>query len=288
MGGSEIWLEVGEKMSVDDLLKAIIIQSANDATVALAEYTAGSEEEFLKQMNEHAAKLGMNDTYYLNTTGFDEEGQYTCAYDIALVARELMKYPLVFNYTTIWMDELRDGKTMLTNTNKLLKTYSGITGLKTGTTDDAGNCFCGTAQRDGMNLISVVLGSETSEERFSASRALLDYGFARWSVCKLPRDDIQIPNVKVVGGMDTEICGELSVKEMTLLVPKGTADKVETKVIMNEDVGAPVEKGQTIGTVLVTLDGEELARITVLSQYSLGEITVKSAFAILWTAFLKK
>ena len=287
MGGSEIWLEVGEQMTVEDLLKSVIIQSANDSTVALAEFTEGSEEAFLAAMNRRAAELGMNDTHYLNTTGFDEEGQYTTAYDLSLVARELIRYKKIFDYTTVWMDELRGGKTMLTNTNKLLKTYSGITGLKTGTTDEAGNCFCGTAERDGMTLISVVLGSETSEDRFASTRRLLDHGFANWAIYRPDFDTIEIPEVAVNGGMKPSVCGEISRSTDAILVPKGSLGKVQLSVSMAENVVAPVEQGQTLGNVQVLLEGKQLCQYPVLAPEKVDAIGLWEAFGLLWRAFLK-
>lgn len=286
MGGSEIWLEVGEVMTVNELLKAIIIQSANDATVALAEHIAGSEEAFLNRMNERAAQLGMKNTHYLNTTGFDEEGQYTTAYDIALVARELLKHERVFDYTMIWMDELRDGKTQLTNTNKLLKTYAGITGLKTGTTDDAGNCFCGTAERNGFRLIAVVLGCETSKERFSATTALLDHGYANWETVVPELSDELLTPVPVLNGMTDRVMGTIQQDQTSLLVRHGRADHVEYRIALSENLEAPVETGQRIGSVEMLLEGEILHTFPVVSTSSVNKITFARAFLTLFRALL--
>ncbi len=286
MGGSEIWLEVGEVMTVDELLKAIVIQSANDATVALAEQTAGSEEAFLDRMNRRAEELGMNDTHYLNTTGFDEEGQYTTAYDIALAARELIRHPLVFEYSTIWMDELRGGKTQLANTNKLLKTYPGITGLKTGTTDDAGNCFCGTAERDGLKLISVVLGCATSAERFSATKTLLDHGFAQWETVTPEFSDAMLTPVPVQGGMQDAVAGTIQGQPTGLLVPKGRGAQIEYKLTLAENVAAPVEQGQKLGQLEIVLENETLCAFPVTAVESVNKITLIRAFSALFRALL--
>lgn len=176
MGGSDIWLEPGEKMSADDMIKATVVASANDAAVALAEHISGSEEAFIENMNKRAKELKMNDTVFKNCNGLDEEGHVTSAYDVAIMSKELIKHEKIFDYSSIWLDTLRDGKTQIVNTNKLLKTYNGITGLKTGTTDDAGCCMSATAQRGDVSLIAVVLGCDTGKERFADAAALLDYG----------------------------------------------------------------------------------------------------------------
>ncbi len=285
MGGSEIWLEVGEKMSVDDLLKAVIIQSANDATVALAEQVAGSEEAFLAAMNRHAEELGMADTHYLNTTGFDEDGQYTSAYDIALIAQELIRHPRVFDYSMIWMADLRGGKTQLANTNKLLKTYSGITGLKTGTTSKAGNCFCGTAERDGLRLISVVLGCATSAERFGATKQLLDFGYANWRSLPIAATDELLHPVPVRNGMQDTVVGTVVRDCDALLAPRGSGE-AEYRLTLVDDVEAPVEQGQKLGTVDVVLGGETLHTFPVVSTETVNKITFKSAFLTLFHALI--
>ena len=182
MGGSQIWLEVGEKMTVDELLKAVIIASANDACTALGEYVAGSSIAFVKMMNDKAKELGLEHTNFENCTGLDDtvKAHYSSAYDLAVIASEVMKYDLVKQYSTVWLDSLRDGKTELNNTNKLVNTYDGITGLKTGTTSNAGFCIAATATRNDMNLVAVVLGSDTSEHRFQTAAYLLDKGFAEY------------------------------------------------------------------------------------------------------------
>ncbi|MGI6260648.1 MAG: D-alanyl-D-alanine carboxypeptidase family protein [Acutalibacteraceae bacterium] len=286
MGGSEIWLEVGEVMTFEDLLRSVIIQSANDSTVALAEHIAGSEEAFLNRMNERAAELGMNDTHYLNTTGFDEEGQYTSAYDIALAARELTKHEKIFDYTTIWMYDLRGGKTQLTNTNKLIKTYSGITGLKTGTTDDAGNCFCGTAERDGLKLVSVVLGCESSALRFSSTTKLLDYGFANWSVAAPELPESLLQPIPVIGGMERQVEAIANLDRSAVLVPKGAADQVTYTAELQNDVEAPVEEGQLLGTVRMMLGEEELCSFSVVAASSVEPVTFASLFSIFCKALV--
>ena len=180
MGGSDIWLEEGERMTVDDLLKATVIMSANDAAVVLAEAVSGSEEAFVARMNERAGELGMEDTVFKNCNGLDEEGHLTSAYDVAVMSRALLTHEKIRDYTLTWMDSVRNGETQLVNTNKLIRSYQGITGLKTGTTGQAGSCISATAQREGMELIAVVLGAESTDLRFQDAKALLDYGFAGW------------------------------------------------------------------------------------------------------------
>ena len=182
MGGSDIWLEEGESMSVNDLIKATVIMSANDAAVVLAEAVSGSEESFVAAMNEKAKELGMNDTVFKNCNGLDEEGHVTSAYDVALMSRELISHEKIFDYTLTWMDSVRNGETQLVNTNKLIRSYQGITGLKTGTTGEAGSCITATAEREGLELIGVVLGADSTDHRFQDAAALLDYGFANWKV----------------------------------------------------------------------------------------------------------
>ena len=181
MGGSQIWLEVNEEMTVDELLRASVIASANDATVALAEAVAGSEDAFVRLMNEKAAALGMKNTTFVNACGLDADGHLTTARDVAIMSSALIKHSLIKKYSTVWMDALRDGKSELVNTNKLVRYYSGATGLKTGTTSKAGCCVSATAERDGMELVAVIMGGENSNERFSGAKKLLDYGFANWS-----------------------------------------------------------------------------------------------------------
>ena len=182
MGGSDIWLKEGEQMSVDDLIKATVIMSANDAAVVLAENVAGSEEAFVERMNGKAQELGMEDTVFKNCNGLDEEGHITSAHDVALMSRALLTHEKITDYTLTWMDYVRDGATQLVNTNKLIRSYQGITGLKTGTTSAAGSCISATAERNGLKLIAVVLGAPSTDDRFRDAAALLDYGFAGWSV----------------------------------------------------------------------------------------------------------
>lgn len=286
MGGSDIWLKPGESMSVDDMLKATVIASANDAAVALAEYVAGSEESFLQQMNEKSAALGMKDTTFKNCNGLDEDGHVTSAYDVALMSRELMKHQKIFDYTKTWIDYLRDGKTQLVNTNKLLKSYNGITGLKTGTTGKAGSCITATAERDGVQLIAVVLGASSTNDRFSAAKTLLDFGFANWSVTTPEVPQEALTPVPVQGGMKDTVETAVS-QEGSILVPKGKAKDVEYKVTMQENVTAPVTKGQIIGKITYTLSGEVVREYNICAKSDVEPITFQSAFHLLAKYLLK-
>lgn len=283
MGGSDIWLEPGETMSVDDLLKATVIVSANDAAVALAEHLCGSEEAFVQRMNERAAELGMTKTVFKNCNGLDEDGHVTTAYDIALMSRALIAHEKIFDYTQVWMDELRGGKTQLVNTNKLLKTYSGITGLKTGTTGKAGSCMTATAERDGMSLIAVVLGCDTTDNRFSAASALLDYGFAGWTLTVPSLPPVALDPIEVECGMNNSV--DVSAETIPgVVVPKGREGDVVCEAVLKTLLTAPVEQGQTVGKITCTLDGETLAEIPVCAASAVEELTLSSALQYLLRA----
>lgn len=280
MGGSDIWLKPGESMSVDDMLKATVIASANDAAVALAEYVAGSEDEFIQQMNEKAKELGMKDTTFKNCNGLDEDGHLTSAYDVAVMSRELVKHKKIFDYTKTWMDYLRDGKTQLVNTNKLLKSYSGITGLKTGTTGKAGSCITATAVRDGVQLIAVVLGSTTTKDRFSSASTLLDYGFANWAVTTptLPQEALR--PVPVVKGMESEVQTTAEANG-SILVAKGKVKDIQYKVTFTEPVTAPVKKGQVVGKITYTLGTDVVKEYNICAKNDVAEISFSSVFRLL-------
>lgn len=286
MGGSDIWLKPGESMSVDDMLKATVIASANDAAVALAEFVAGSEEGFLQQMNQKANELGMKETTFKNCNGLDEDDHVTSAYDVAVMSRELIKHKKIFDYTKTWIDYLRDGKTQLVNTNKLLKTYNGITGLKTGTTGKAGSCITATAQRDGVQLIAVVLGSSSTADRFSTAKTLLDYGFANWSVTtpSLPQEAL-VP-VKVQNGM-ADMVETTATEDGSILIPKGKGKDIQYKVTLQENITAPVTKGQIVGKITYTLDGEVVREYNICAKSDVAQITFDSAFHLLAKYLLK-
>ncbi len=274
MGGSQIWLEPGEQMSVDEMLKAILVVSANDCTVAMAEHLAGSEEAFVALMNKRAKELSMNDTNFINSTGLPAENHYTCAKDIAIMTRELLKYDDVFNYTMIWMDSLRGGEFGLSNTNKLIRFYPGANGMKTGFTDSAGYCMSATATRDGMTLISVVMKCDTSDNRFSDAKKLLDYGFANFTVYRISESDLA--PLKVKGGKFDSV--ELCCSAKAILLTKGRDKLVESVTELPEYINAPVSQGQTVGHIRYNLCGEEIAVIDIKAQSGVERISFSDIF----------
>lgn len=269
MGGTQIWLEVGEQMTVEELLKATCVNSANDASVALGEHVSGSEEIFVDLMNRRAKQLGMTNTTFKNATGLDADGHLTTAHDIALMSRELLNHRDITKYTTIWMDSLRDGKTGLVNTNKLVRYYEGCTGLKTGTTDGAGCCVSASAKRGDMELIAVVMGAENSDNRFSAARKLLDYGFANYQHYTVKNDRSLAP-VKVEKGIKSSVEVKADT-DFSTVIPKGQEDKIEEKMEIASSLKAPVEKGQTVGKITVTLEGEKLCEIPIKAVGYVGK-----------------
>lgn len=278
MGGSDIWLEEGEQMSLDDMLKATLVASANDAAVALAEYTEGSEDAFVKRMNNRAKELGMKDTVFKNCNGLDEEGHISSAYDVALMSAELIKHTKVFDYTSIWLDFLRDGKTQIVNTNKLLKSYNGITGLKTGTTDDAGSCISATAKRDGLSLIAVVLGSDSGTDRFKDASILLDYGFNNYSVI-IPKEK-KLPKVKVNKGMEREV-EVYSNPPKSVLVSKGSDSEIIVKVDLPKKIDAPVEKDKKIGEITYSIKNKVVQKTDIRCKKSVEECSFGNSFRYL-------
>ena len=279
MGGSDIWLKEGETMTVDDLLKSTVIMSANDAAVALAEYLAGTEDDFVNLMNARAKELGMNDTTFKNCNGLDEDGHLTSAYDIALMSAELMKHEKIFDYTMTWIDYVRDGKTQLVNTNKLLKSYQGITGLKTGTTGAAGSCISATAKKDDMELIAVVLGCANTADRFSSASTLLDYGFANWTIFypEIP----ELEPITVQKGMQTQV--EVKASDGgSLLIPKGKEGEVKSEIVIQSPLTAPVENGQKVGEIIYKLEDEVLNQVAIYTEGSVSAVTFFNAFSALF------
>lgn len=285
MGGSDIWLEEGETMSADDMIKATVVASANDAAVALAEHLCGSEEVFVEKMNEKASQLGMNDTVFKNCNGLDEDGHITSAYDVAVMSRELMKHEMIFDYTSIWLDNLRDGKTQIVNTNKLLKTYNGITGLKTGTTNDAGCCMSASATRGDMSLVAVVLGCNSGKERFSDAAALLDYGFANFSVTQLKAPEDLPKTIKVENGMQGNIGIGCDVNA-SIVLDKNSSSKIVSKIDLPESIEAPVVSGQKLGTVTYSLDGNAVKSFEITALQDAEKISFASVFSVLLNSII--
>ena len=268
MGGSQIWLDVREELTVDEMLKAICVVSANDCTVAMAEYLAGSEEAFVNQMNAKAKELGMNDTNFKNCHGIDEDGHETSAYDIALMSRELLtKHPNITKYTTIWMDSLRDGKSELVNTNKLIRNYKGATGLKTGSTSIALYNLSASATRDNLSLIAVIMKAPTTKIRFAEAEKLLDYGFSNFQYSKFSNENDILKSISVQKGVkdSIDLAYETSVGA---LVKKGESKNVEQTINIPEIISAPINKGDVIGNIVYTIDGNEVAKVNIIANES--------------------
>ncbi len=286
MGGSQVYLEPGESMQTEELLKCIIIASANDAAVTLAEKVAGSEEAFVARMNERAAELGMNNTRFENVTGLDDDttNHLTSAYDIALMSRELLSHPTILKYSTIWMDTIRDGAFGLTNTNRLIRFYQGATGLKTGSTSKAGFCISATAEREGLHLIAVIMGSDTRDVRNEAAKQLLDYGFANYSV--YTSEGGSVGETAVMGGVKGT-CG-MEVSPFTVLLPKGKGKQVTTEILVPEKVAAPIRKGDVIGTVKYYLEGNVIAECPVTASEDVEKIGFFGLFLKMLGIYLLK
>ena len=279
-GGSQVYLKVGETMTVTDMVKSIAVSSANDCACAMAEHLAGSEAAFVDQMNARAAELGMNDTHFVNCTGLDDDPNaaehLTCAHDIAIMSRQLlMHHPDIRKFTTIWMDTIRNGTFGLSNTNKLVRFYSGATGLKTGFTANAGYCLSASAQRDGMELIAVVMGSSTSKDRFAACKQLLDYGFANYALVTPQTGQGQVP-VKLgsVGSVKA-----VPAEDPQLLIDKSQKASVTTEMALEESVTAPVSKGQRLGTMTVRVGEQILRQIPMVAAEPVQKLTWGDLFA---------
>ena len=277
MGGSQVFLEVGEQMSVNDMLKAIAVASGNDAAVAMAEFISGSEGAFVEKMNKRASELGCENTHFINCNGLDETPEhYSSARDVARISQELLKHTKIFDYTTIWMDSLRNGSFGLSNTNKLIRFYNGANGLKTGSTSTAKYCLSATALRDGMQLIAVIICAPSTKDRFSSASALLDYGFANYEVASDEDLNVAVPYVRVVGGVKEQIAPKVS--GSGFVVKKGNKSKLETRFEMEESVSAPVEDGQKLGEIIYTIDGEEVTRRDVCATERVDKINAVQIF----------
>ena len=283
-GGSQVYLKVGESMSVSDMVKAIAVSSANDCACAMAEHIAGSETAFVEKMNQRAKELGMNDTHFVNCTGLDDDAvaadHKTSAHDIAVMSRQLLKnHPDIKKYTTIWMDTLRNGTFGLSNTNKMVRFYPGATGLKTGFTSKAGYCLSASAQRDGMELVAVVMGAKTSAERFSACKSLLDYGFSTYGVVTPELEEMSVP-VK----LGTEDCvTAIPAEDPTLLIEKAQKNMVTTEIQLEESVKAPVSRGQKLGMLTVKAGEYVLKQIPLVAKEGVSKLS----FGQIWGLILR-
>ncbi len=282
MGGSQIYLKVGETMTVEDMLKSVVISSANDAAVALAEFVSGDVATFVEQMNRRAAELGMTSTHFENVTGLDDTAQnhLTSAMDIALMSRALIAHPTILKYSSIWMDTIRDGAFGLTNTNRLVRFYRGATGLKTGSTSKAGFCVSVTAERDGLELICVIMGAESRDIRNAQATRLLDWGFANYAMYRADGERVQ--DVRVLGGVQASCPVAFDAFECAL--PKDALSRVERSIQMQEHISAPVQSGDCVGTVSYTLDGKVLGSVAITAQTDVPKI----GFFGLWQRLLAK
>ncbi len=284
--GSHIFLAAGEVMTVNDLLKGIAVASGNDASIAMAEFISGTEEKFVERMNQRASELGMENTHFVNSNGLDTDGHYSSARDISIMTMELMKHPKIFDYTTIWTDTLRGGTFGLANTNKLIRFYEGANGMKTGSTSKAGYCLSATAKRDDMQLIAVVMNSETTQKRFSDASTLLNYGFNTYS------RKILCEGGKVCGYINVEKGRTLTVpavvsEDFSAVVEKGAADSIKTETVLPESVKAPIKKGDCLGKLVFTQNSEKLGEVNITAGEDVKKITVWYAFTQLLKSFFK-
>ena len=283
MGGSQVYLKVGESMSVEEMLKCVVIASANDCAVALAEHVAGSEEAFVSHMNRRASELGMVNTHFENTNGLDDtaENHVTSARDIAIMSRALIAYPKILEYSSTWMDSIRDGAFGLTNTNRLVRFYPGCTGLKTGSTSRAGFCISATAERDGLSLICVIMAAKTRDIRNATAARLFDLGFANYATYRAESGERTVP---LVGGNESEI--QVTWKGFAETVTKGQVGDIVCRVELPEKLTAPVAKGDTVGEVIYTCGAEEIGRVPVLASKNAEKIDFSSLFGRIFCGFL--
>lgn len=281
MGGSEIWLKAGEQMSVEDLLKAVLIASANDAIVVFAEQLGSTEDGFVQMMNQRATDLGLSNTHFANATGFDEENHYTCARDVAKMAQELQKYPEMLSYARVWMDSLRGGETMLVNTNRLVRFYQGTTGLKTGTTDAAGHCLCATAERNELQLCAVVLGCSSSDGRFEAAKALLDHGFSTY--CVYTPEPVTLEPLFVIHGTEEQV--ELMTEApQQLVVEREAAQNITVEIAQLEAREAPLEREEEVGRVRLLSGEKEIASYPIKVTSAVQDLNFTKCLELLLKA----
>ncbi|MBQ7226520.1 MAG: D-alanyl-D-alanine carboxypeptidase [Clostridia bacterium] len=284
MGGSQVFLEPGEQMSVNELIKCVVVSSANDAAVTLAEHIGGSEEAFIAQMNKRASELGMKNTHFENATGLDDDvtNHLTSAFDIAVMSRELLKHEKITDYTTIWMDTIRNGEFGLSNTNKLVKSYRGITGLKTGYTSGAGFCISASAKRGEMHLVTVIMGAETSNERNIIASKLLNFGFANYEIINKPKHECG--TVKVKGGAVDSV--RVGYEDFRLLENLGASEKITSETKLPEYLNAPIKSGEAVGKIVYKLDGKIIGEMPIIAYESVKEITFFELFGKVFENFI--
>ena len=285
MGGSQVWLKVGETMTVDEMLKCVAVVSANDCSVALAEHVAGSNDAFVERMNQRAQQLGMADTTFKNCNGLDQDGHVTSAMDIAIMSRELLKHPSVKNYTTIWMDTIRNGEFGLSNTNKLLKTYNGATGLKTGSTSIAKFCLSATAQREDMELIATIMAADTSAMRFDSAKQLLDYGFGNYALVSVKSEEEIVVPVK--RGVKNQVSASVQ-GTGRVLVEKADKGDIKTEFNLAEDVQAPVVQGQRLGEMSIYSGDKLMETLPIIASEDVERISIGSIFDKLFSNLAMK
>jgi len=290
MGGSQVFLHEGEVLTVDAIMKAIIVASGNDASVALAEKIAGTHEVFVKKMNEKAQALGMKNTNFVNATGLPAENSYSTAYDVAIMSRELLNHPLFFRWSTIWVDTLEESrnKTELANTNRLVRFYSGADGIKTGSTSEAGYCLSATAKRGNMRLLSIVLGAPTSKVRFSEAAKLMDYGFANYkSLQILKKDEVVQQDIEIMGGKVNKING-IAGKDVTLLLKADQSDEFEKVITIEEKLKAPISKGDKIGSIFLIQEGKKLLSVDILADRDVQKANVFDYFIKILNKWIRR
>ena len=276
MGGSQVFLEEGERISVEELIKATVIASGNDSSVALAELCAGSESEFVKQMNAKSTELGLKNTHFENTTGLDDTttNHYSCAADIAKMSQELIKHEIILKYSSIWQDTIRNGEFTLTNTNRLVRYYDGCNGLKTGSTDKAGFCISATAKRGNMQLIAVVMGAQTKDQRNEVARSLLDYGFANFALFEIPEKYIE--NISVKSGISDGV--PIFSSPIRVVVNKSDLSKIQLEYEIPESLSAPIKAGDIVGKIIYKINGEQIEKSDIYVKDSVEKINVGKIF----------
>lgn len=284
MGGSQIYLEPGEQMSVEELLKSVAVGSANDASVVLAEHIMGSETTFVDAMNQRAKALGMNNTHFVNCNGLDEDNHYSSAMDVAIMSRELLKHNAIHPFLSIWMDSVRNGEFGLTNTNKLIRFYNGAIGIKTGSTSNAKYCLSSAATRDGLTLIGVVLGAETTAERFETAKELLNYGFSNYKIETVVEEGLSSGDVNIVKGKKDKV-GVVTQSSFKRLVNKQSGNNVKSKVIINNQINAPISKGEVVGKIELTENNKKIGEVNLVADQSvlrLGFVDVFGGMLARW------
>lgn len=290
MGGSQIWLDTREELTVDEMLKAICVVSANDCTVAMADYLAGSQEAFVERMNDKAKQLGMNDTTFKNCHGIDEDGHFSSAYDIALMSRELLNnHPIITNYTTIYMDTLRDGKSQLVNTNKLVRNYEGCTGLKTGSTSVALYNLSASATRNGLSLIAVIMKGETSKIRFNEATKILNYGFSNYEYKELAKANEKVGVCTINKGIKN-IADAICEKDFGVTMKKSNSNNIDQNIEIYNNIFAPIKKGQKIGEITYSTNGQTLGNVSLISTEDIdkyGLTAMISKIYLKWFSILR-